>query len=938
MKNKPEFRSPSSSPLPRASDPSAVTLTIDGQRVTAEPGDTIYMAAQKAGISIPSLCVSHHLAPFGSCRLCICEIDGQSGTPASCTTPVRADMVVRTESERLSRHRHNLVELYLSEQPEGSEASGPLRELALTYAVNKVRYSGGAHQKRAVVRDDSNPFFTFDNAACISCARCVRACDEIQGTHALTMMGRGFAARPAAGAGPLMGEAAAFATSNCVSCGACVKECPTGALTEKTVLEQGVPARMVRTTCAYCGIGCAFDAGVRDGQVVQMIPADDGPSNLGHACMKGRFGWTYITAQDRIRTPLLREGHSWKEISWDAALARIAQESSRIKTSYSPDALATISSSRGTNEENYLFSKFMRCVIGTNHIDNCARVCHSATVTGMMETLGASAATNSIEDLDLAKLILVVGANPTESHPVVGARIKQAHRRGVPLIVIDPRRTELARLADLHLQLEPGTNVALLNGMGHVIVKDRLINQVFTSNRTEGLDEWMKTVADCTPEKTQQITGVPAHLIREAARRYASSGASLCVHGLGVTEHRWGSHGVIALVNLALVTGNIGKPGTGINPLRGQNNVQGASDVGCLPTYFAGYQSLDDPNLAALHQQITGRPLPTKRGMKTPDMWDAALDGRLKALWIIGYDVAQTDPNLKKVHAALRQVEFLVVQDLFMTETAKFAHLVLPGASFLEKDGTFTNLERRIQRIRKAVDPPNGILPDWRVVCEVSNRMGYPMPYQHPSEIMDEIAQLTPMFAGVSYDRLDDHAGLQWPVPSSSHHGTSLMHQETFPKGKAHFVAVDYLPPGEAASEDYPFVLTTGRILQHYNCGAQTRRTDILGVVDTDVLEMHPADMERLHLDDGAIVRLVSARGEALLPAVRSERVLPGHLFTSFHFPASTVNELLSSSADESSKCPEYKVSAVRVEPLEREELDPEDEAELRHMRRQLIL
>jgi predicted molibdopterin-dependent oxidoreductase YjgC len=404
-----------------------------------------------------------------------------------------------------------------------------------------------------------------------------------------------------------------------------------------------------------------------------------------------------------------------------------------------------------------------------------------------------------------------------------------------------------------------------------------------------------------------------------------------------VTEHRWGSHGVIALCNLALATGNIGKPGTGINPLRGQNNVQGASDMGCLPTYFAGYQSLDDPKLAALHQAITGRPLPTKRGMKTPDMWNAALDGRLKGLWIIGYDVAQTDPNLKKVHEALKQVEFLVVQDLFLSETTKFAHLVLPGASFLEKDGTFTNLERRIQRIRKAVEPPNGILPDWRVVCEVSNRMGYPMPYQHPSEIMDEIARLTPMCAGVSYDRLDQPAGLQWPVPTATHEGTALMHQETFPRGRAHFVGVDYLPPGEAASKEYPFVLTTGRILQHYNCGAQTRRTDILELVDTDVLEMHPADMAALHLRDGEIIRLVSARGDALLPAVESERVLPGHLFTSFHFPASTVNSLLSSSADESSKCPEYKVSAVRVELIVRDELDPEDETELRHMRVRLI-
>jgi formate dehydrogenase major subunit len=555
-----------------------------------------------------------------------------------------------------------------------------------------------------------------------------------------------------------------------------------------------------------------------------------------------------------------------------------------------------------------------------------------------METLGASAATNSLQDLDVARLIMVVGANPTESHPVVGARIKQVHRRGVPLIVIDPRRTELARLADMHLQLRPGSNVSLLNAMGHVLVKEGLLDQAFIAARTEGVEEWIKTVSDCRPESAEAITGVPAYLIYRAARLYGSSAASFCVHGLGVTEHRWGSHGVMALCNLALATGNIGKPGAGINPLRGQNNVQGASDMGCLPTYFAGYQSLDDPKLATLHQTVTGRPLPTKRGMKTPDMWDAAIAGRLKGLWIIGYDVAQTDPNLKKVREALKRVEFLVVQDLFLSETAKFAHLVLPGASFLEKDGTFTNLERRIQRIRKAVEPPNGILPDWRVVCEVSRRMGYPMPYQHPSEIMDEIAKLTPMFAGVSYDRLDQHAGLQWPVPTATHEGTAMMHQETFPKGKARFVAVEYLPPGEAASKEYPFVLTTGRILQHYNCGAQTRRTDILELVDTDVLEMHPIDMESLHLCDGEVVRVESAHGEALLPVVGSHRVLHGHLFTSFHFPASTVNDLLSSSADESSKCPEYKVSTVRVEQIERDELDPEDEAELKRMRHELIL
>jgi len=887
-----------------------INLTINGQRVTAAPDDTIYMAARRAGFSIPGLCASDHLAPHGSCRLCLCEVEGRSGTPASCTTPVRDGMVVQTENTRLDRHRHNIVELYLSEHRDEAPLPGPLQELALRYGVKGVRYPNHTHRKRAAFRDESNPFFTFDNAACVSCARCVRACGEIQGTFALTMAERGFDARPMAGGG-------SFDASSCVSCGACVKECPTGALQETSVTQFGPPSKAVRTTCAYCGVGCSFDAGVRDGRVVRMVPADDGPSNAGHACMKGRFGWDYIYAPDRLRKPLFRDGDRWTQMDWPAALDRLAGEFTRIKQAHGPDALAVISSSRGTNEENYLFAKFVRCVLGTNHIDNCARVCHSATVTGMMETLGTSAATNSIADLDRAKLILVVGANPAESHPVVGARIKQAHRRGTPLIVIDPRRTELARLADLHLQLHPGTNVALLNGLGHVIAKEGLLDEAFIQTRTEGLHDWLETVAVCTPEKTEQLTGVPAAMIREAARRYAGSGASCCVHGLGVTEHRWGSHGVIALCDLALATGNLGRPGTGINPLRGQNNVQGASDVGSTPNYFSGYQPFDDPKLAALHQTVTGRPLPAIRGMKTPDMWDAALEGRLKGLWIVGYDVAQTDPNLKKVREALSKLEFLVVQDLFLTETTKFAHLVLPGASFLEKDGTFTNLERRIQRIRKAVEPPDGVLPDWRVVGEVSTRMGYPMSYGHPSEIMDEIAKLTPSWSGVSYDKLERAGGLQWPVPAKDHPGTPLMHAERFPLGRARFVGVEYLPPGESPTPAYPYVLITGRILQHYNCGAQTRRTDIMQMVDTDVLEMHPDDAQKLGFRDGDMARLVSARGDAALPVVLSGRVLPGELFTSFHFPTTDLNVLLSSSADESSKCPEYKVSTVRVEKLD---------------------
>ena len=906
-----------------------MNVTINGRSVQAKPDETVYVAATRSGIAIPSLCASRHLSPYGSCRLCLAEIDGMKGLHATCSMPVRDGMIVNTESEQLARHRRNLIELYLSERPEG-EPLGELSDLANAYGVTRVRYPTGA--RRAAVRDESSPFFVFDNQRCISCARCARACDQIQPAFAISMVKAGFSMRPAWGPAGLNGQNG-VASSTCVSCGACVKECPTGALTEKTVLQHGSPTSHVRTTCAYCGVGCTFDAGLRDGRVVSMVPADDGPSNQGHACLKGRFGWTYNYAEDRVRTPLLRDGTGWKTIGWEQALDLVARSFGRIKDREGPDALAAISSSRGTNEENYLFGKFIRCVMGTNHIDNCARVCHSATVTGMMETLGASAATNSIQDLNDAKLILVVGANPTESHPVLGAKLLQLARHGVPLLVVDPRRTEIARAATIHLQLRPGTNVALLNGFGHVIASEGLLDQTFIEQRTEGVQDWLATVKDYSPETVERLTGVRADDIRRAARMYATSGASLSVHGLGVTEHRWGSHGVMALCDLALATGQIGRRGTGINPLRGQNNVQGASDSGCLPTHFVGYQQLDDPIVAARHQSITGRPLPSRRGMKIPDMWDAALDRRLKGLWIIGYDVAQTDPNLKKVREALSRLEFLVVQDLFVSQTAQFAHLLLPGASFLEKDGTFTNLERRIQRIRKAVDPPNGILPDWQVICEISTRMGYPMHYKHPSEIMDEMAALSPMLAGVSYSRLEEPQALQWPVPDKEHPGTSLMHRDTFTRGKGRFVAVDYLAPGEVPTEDYPFVLITGRLLEHYNCGAQTRRTHLIDLVNSDALEMHPDDMARLGLQQDQLVRLVSARSSAILPLVSSDRVRPGELFTSFHFPDSDVNSLLSSSADESSKCPEYKVSTVRIERMDLENRDPKDDARRRQIR-----
>jgi formate dehydrogenase major subunit len=890
-------------------------LTINGRAVDVETGTSLLNAARALGIAIPSLCASPHLKPYGGCRLCLCHIEGQPALAAACTTPVQTGMVVRTDSEILNRHRRNIVELYLSEQSnQGLEISEPLLELGRQFGMGAIRYREPT--KRTAVLDQSNPYFAFNPAKCIACARCVRVCDEVQGTIALSLSGRGFGTRVIAG------NDVGFAASNCVSCGACVKECPTEALYEKAVARIGQPAGMTQTTCGYCGVGCQFKVGVRAGRIVQMMPVDDSPVNEGHACLKGRFGWDYLYSPERLTQPLLRTSSSratpsWQPISWDEALGHIADRFMKIREQHGAEAVAVISSSRGTNEENYLIAKFVRCVLGTNNIDNCARVCHSATVTGMLEVLGASAATNSMDSIDQAKLLMVVGANPTEAHPVLGARIVRAARQGTPLIVIDPRKIELVRYARMHLQLRPGTNVALLNGFGHVIVQEELLGKDFIQARTEQYEDWAQSVLSCTPEVTERITGVPAEMIRRAARLYACSGASMSIHGLGVTEHKFGSHGVIALCNLALASGNIGRPGTGINPLRGQNNVQGASDAGAIPNYFSGYQRLDDPALQALHQQITGRPLPTKRGLKIPDMWDAALAGKLKALWVIGYDVAQTDPNLNKVREALERLDFLVVQDLFLNETTKHAHLVLPGAAFVEKDGTYTNLERRVQRVRKVVEPPAGVKPDWRVFCEVATRMGYPMRYEHPSQVMDEIAHLTPTMRGINYERLEG-TSLQWPVPDEHHPGTSIMHEKGFPRGKATFIAVEYLSPGEEPMEAYPFVLVTGRVLEHYCSGAQTRRTRIMDLMDHNVLEIHPEDARRLTLRNGQSVKVVSARSETVLPVLLSKRVAPGQLFTTFHFPQDNLNALLSSSADEASKCPEYKVCTVRLEKVNR--------------------
>jgi formate dehydrogenase major subunit len=897
------------------------SITIDGQVCLAAEGTTLMEVARAEHLPIASVCYSDHLEPYGSCRLCMVQVEGQRALTAACTTPVRDGMVVSTTTPDIRRIRKTLIELYMSEdtgQGRGG-GTGELQSLVAQHDADPERFRAGRHNLHAGPTDDTSPYFSFDPALCILCARCVRACDEVQGQNVLHLEGRGFITGVVPGLDT-------FSGSDCVTCGACVKECPTGALADKSVLAYGTPDRSVRTTCTYCGVGCQFEVQMAGDRMVQMYPVDDSPVNAGHACVKGRYAFDYVSHPDRLTKPLIRDNKlegGYREASWDEAVALIATRFKEVIERDGPDAVACISSSRGTNEENYLMQKFARVCLGNNNIDNCARVCHSSTVAGMQEVFGTGAATNSLADLDTAKLIMIVGCNPTEGHPVTGARIKRAVRHGAQLIVIDPRKIELTRYADIHLQLRPGTNVALLNGMAHVIIEEGLSAERFISERTENYEAYRETVALYTPERVEAISGVPAELIRKAARLYANSGASMACHGLGVTEHRTGSYGVMALADLAILTGNVGRPGTGINPLRGQNNVQGSCDVGALPNVLTAYQKPSDPEVRARFEAVWGHPLPQQPGFKIPEMWEAAIqdegsDGKLKAMWIMGYDAAQTDPNTLLVRRALDSLDFLVVSELFPCETTRYADVILPAATALEKDGTFTNGERRVQRVRRVVDPPGEARTDWEAICAVASAMGTPMPYNDSSQIMDEIATLTPPLAGVSYARLEGN-GLQWPVLNRSHPGTSVLHQDTFPRGRAHFAPVEYSPPGEEPDEEYPFVLVTGRVLQHYNAGTMTRRTRLAQMVDRDLLEIHPEDAKLYGLADRDEVIVRSRRGSTRLTTHISERVAQGTLFTTFHFPETQVNTLLSSSSDIITRCPEYKVLAVSIERLPHE-------------------
>ncbi len=898
-----------------------VTLTIDGERVTSAQGTSIMRAASLAGTAIPRLCASDSLESFGSCRLCLVEIEGRAGYPASCTTPIAEGMVVRTQTDRLKKLRRGVMELYVSDHPLDCltcPANGDceLQDQAGAVGLRDVRYAYGGATNMGQVRDQSNPYFDFDPSKCIACSRCVRACDEVQGTFALTMEGRGFDTRVS----PSQGDD--FLSSECVSCGACVQACPTATLIEKKVGEIGTPDRAVVTTCAYCGVGCTFRAEMRGEELVRMVPWKDGKANRGHSCVKGRFAWGYAKHRDRILTPMVRSHVSepWREVSWDEAIAHTAREFRRIQDAYGTRAIGGITSSRCTNEETFLVQKMIRQGFGNNNVDTCARVCHSPTGYGLKTTLGTSAGTQDFDSVMQSDVILVIGANPTDGHPVFASRMKRRLRQGAKLIIIDPRRIDLVKSphveADYHLPLRPGTNVAVLTAMANVIVTERLCDEAFIRQRCDWdeFEDWAAFVSEAarSPEATAPLTGVPAEVVRAAARLYATGGNAAIYYGLGVTEHSQGSSTVMAIANLAMATGNVGREGVGINPLRGQNNVQGACDMGSFPHEFSGYRHVSDDGARAMFETAWGVKLDHEPGLRIPNMLDAATDGDFKALFVQGEDILQSDPNTHHVAAGLAAMECVVVHDLFLNETANYAHVFLPGSTFLEKDGTFTNAERRIQRVRKVMAPLNGHA-DWEIVQLLARALGLDWDYAHPAEIMDEIAALTPTFAGVSYARLDEHGSLQWPVNDAAPDGTPTMHIGGFVRGKGKFVVTDYVATDEKTGPRFPLLLTTGRILSQYNVGAQTRRTANSTWHAEDRLEIHPLDAENRGVRDGDWVSLRSRAGETTLRALVTERVAPGVVYTTFHHPDTQANVITTDYSDWATNCPEYKVTAVQV-------------------------
>ena len=886
-----------------------ITAIINNRSHEFEEGLTILDAAHALNIEIPTLCHDKRLKPIGSCRMCLVQIEGKPRPVTACDTLLADGMVILTHAPEIESERRMLMKMSAHDHPAEGLRRTPEKQFyryALEYGLNESDFKGS---RDARLLDDSHPYIHIDMSQCITCYRCVRICEEVQGQFVWQILDRGHDVRIVPESGATLLE------SGCVSCGACVDTCPSGALEDKSLLLRDPPTSWTRTTCPYCGTGCEMNVGTNEAQIVAIEPVLDAPVNAGHLCVKGCYAFDFVSSADRITEPMIRDNGDWRRVTWEEAISHTANRWQHILKEHGSDSIGILGSARGTNEENYLAQKFARIVIGTNNVDCCARVCHTPTAAAMKMMLGTGAATNSYNDIEKAQTILVCGANATENHPILGARIKQAALSGANLIVIDPRKIELVQFARIHLRPLPGTNIPLLNAIAYTIVEDGLIDREFANDRVDEWDEFCAFIKRFSPEEVADACGVKADLIRETARLYATSKPSICFHGLGVTEHTQGTEGVMCLVNLALLTGNIGKPGTGVNPLRGQNNVQGAAQMGCDPGILTGSATLNSAR--PLFESVWSAPVPTRRGLNMLEMIDAADEGRLKSLWAIGYDIALTNANASATARALRRLDFVVVQDMFLNETARqFGNVFFPAASSFERDGTFMNAERRIQRIRKAIEPVGQSRPDWEIICSLAKSMGKAQyfNYKCAEEIWNEIRAVWPDGRGITYARLDE-GGLQWPCPAENHAGTEIMHTEKFPIGtKAALRRVPYRATEEVTNKEFPFVLITGRMLYQFNAGTMTMRTANAKLRAKDLLDISSEDADRLRLHDGERVRVTSRYGDAVLPIRITSSVKPGELFATFHTPEVFLNRLTSPYRDRYVKAPEYKVTAVRVE------------------------
>jgi formate dehydrogenase alpha subunit len=892
---------------------SLINIIIDDIKVKVEEGITILDAAKKVGIKIPTLCVMSELGfTPGSCRICVVEVVGVPALVASCAYPVKEGLNIYTNNKRVARVRKMTLELLLANHPLDCmtcEKSGSciLEDLAYDLGIKKSRFE---QNKKEITIDSNNPFIVRELDKCLLCGRCVEICNEIQQSNILDFGYRGTKTKIIVDVG------VDLKNSNCVFCGQCVAVCPVGALVDKEAQGKGRTWEFtkVKTTCNYCGVGCNFDFNIKDGKIVKVTSNPESVVNGINLCVKGRFGYDYIHSKDRLTTPLIKRNGKFEKASWEEAYQLISSRFTQIKKESGSDSLAVLSSAKCTNEENYLLMKFSRAVLGTNNVDHCARLCHSATVAGLAQAFGSGAMTNSVKEIANASVIYLTGSNTTENHPIIALEIKKAViKNGAQLIVADPREIELVKYATLWLRQRPGTDVALFNGLMNVIISEGLEDKEFISERTEGYEELKNTVLKYPPEVVEKITGVPADYIRKAARIYAAAPTVSLIYSMGITQHTTGTDNVLSTANISMLTGNVGKESSGVNPLRGQSNVQGACDMGALPDVYSSYQKVIDPQIREKFSKAWGVELSDKVGLTVVEILNAAYEGEIKGLFVMAENPAMSDPDLNHAIEALKKVEFLVVSDIFMSETAELADVVLPGVSIAEKDGTITNTERRVQRIRKAVEPVGESKPEWQIICELAEEMGYNMSYNNPGEIMEEIAQLTPSYGGIYYSRLEKE-GLQWPCLDANHPGTKYLHKDKFSRGKGKFSAIEFKEAAELPDEEYPLLLTTGRVLYHFHTGTVTRRSKGLNEIYPDALvEISPHDAEELKIKNGEFVEVTSRRGKIKAKAKVTEKSGRGEVFISFHFKEAAVNLLTNAALDPIAKIPEYKVCAVKV-------------------------